>query len=175
MTEPNLTQLLVNWSKGDRAALDDLTPVVYDELRRLANYYMRRQSPDHTLQATALVNEVYLKLIDAQNVNWRDRAHFFAVAARAMRQILIDHARSHRYAKRGGGARKVEIEEAAAVIAQEQASDLIALDDALERLAALDSRKSQIVELRFFAGLNIEETAEVLKISGPTVQREWRM
>src|SRR5215216_2995404 len=174
MAENNLTQLLVAWGNGEEWALDKLTPIIYEELRRVASYYMRRQRPGHTLQPTALVNEAYLKLIDTKNVGWKDRTHFFAVAAQAMRQILIDHARSHRYAKRGGGAIKVELDEATAV-AREQAADLIALDDALKTLAAMDPRKSQIVELRFFGGLSIEETAEALKISSPTVQREWRM
>lgn len=174
MTELNVTQLLLDWSNGDRSALESLTTLIYDELRRLARHYMRRQRPGHTLQATALVGEVYIKLINTKNVNWKNRAHFFAVAAQAMRQILIDHARSHKYAKRGGGAFKVELEDVA-VMAREQASDLVALDDALKSLAAIDPRKSQIVELRFFGGLTIEETAEVMKISAPTVQREWKV
>jgi len=174
MTKLNVTQLLLDWSNGDKAALDKLTPLIYDELHRLANSYMRKQSPGHTLQATALVNEIYIKLINTKNVSWKDRAHFFAVAAQAMRQILIDHARSHKYAKRGGGAHKVELDEVA-VVAQEQAAILIALDDALRSLSDIDQRKSQIVELRFFGGLSIEETAEVMKISTPTVEREWRL
>jgi RNA polymerase sigma-70 factor (ECF subfamily) len=174
MTKLNVTQLLLDWSNGDKSALDRLTPLIYDELHRLANFYMRKQSPGHTLQATALVNEIYIKLINTKNVNWKDRAHFFAVAAQAMRQILIDHARSHKYAKRGGDARKVELDEVA-IIAQEQAAILIALDDALKSLSVIDQRKSQIVELRFFGGLSIEETAEVMKISTPTVEREWRL
>jgi RNA polymerase sigma-70 factor, ECF subfamily len=174
MTKLNVTQLLLDWSNGDKSALDRLTPLIYDELHRLANFYMRKQSPGHTLQATALVNEIYIKLINTKNVNWKDRAHFFAVAAQAMRQILIDHARSHKYAKRGGDARKVELDEVA-IIAQEQAAILIALDDALKSLSVIDQRKSQIVELRFFGGLSIEETAEVMKISTPTIEREWRL
>lgn len=171
---PNeVTQLLINWSNGDKAALDDLVPMVQAELRRIARRYMRREDPGHTLQTSALINEAYIRLIDQQDVQWQNRAHFFAVAAQVMRHILVDHARRHAYAKRGGGARKVSLDEAT-VSTEQRAAELIALDDALNKLAALDPRKSKIIELRFFGGLNIEETAEAMKISSPTVQREWR-
>lgn len=165
--------MLVDWSNGNKAALDQLMPLVYQELRRLASHYLRKERPDHTLQSLALVNEAYLRLVDYSNLRWQDRAQFFGLAAQVMRRILIDHARSHQYAKRGGGSRKVELDEAA-VLSEERASDLVALDDALTHLAAVDPRKSQVVELRFFGGLNIEETAEVLNVSSMTIQREWR-
>jgi RNA polymerase sigma factor (TIGR02999 family) len=171
---PNeVTQLLIDWSKGDRAALDELIPLVQAELRRLARHYMARESPDHTLQTSALINEAYIRLIDQQEMRWQNRAHFFGVAAQVMRHILIDHARSHTYAKRGGGARKVPLEEAM-IVNEKRAEELVALDDALKKLADLDPRKSRIIELRFFGGLSIEETAEALKISRITVTREWR-
>jgi RNA polymerase sigma factor (TIGR02999 family) len=171
---PNeVTQLLINWSQGDRKALDDLIPLVQVELRRLARHYMAREKPDHTLQTSALINEAYIRLIDQQNVPWQNRAHFFAVSAQVMRHILVDHARKHRYAKRGGGAPQVSLDEAVARVDQ-KADELVALDEALKSLAKLDPRKSQIIELRFFGGLNLDETAEVMKISSPTVQREWR-
>lgn len=173
-SQGEITQLLLQWSGGDEAALNKLMPLIYDELRRRAGYYLNYQRPGHTLQATALVNEAFIRLIDVKNVRWQDRAHFFAVAAKVMRNILVDHARSHHALKRGGGGQAISLKEVA-VIAQEQASELIVLDDALKSLAALDPRKSEIVELRFFGGLSIEETAEVLKVSSPTVQREWRM
>jgi RNA polymerase sigma-70 factor (ECF subfamily) len=168
-----ITQLLINWSQGDKVALDQLVPLVYPELRLLAKRYMGREAPEHTLQTSALINEAYLKLVDQKNVKWQNRAHFFAVAAQVMRHILVDHARTRNYAKRGGGAPKLPLDEATALIDQ-RAAELIALDDALQDLAALDSRKSQIIELRFFGGLSMEETAEVMKISPSTVQREWR-
>jgi len=171
---PNeVTQLLITWSNGDKAALDQLIPLVHAELRRLARHHMGRENPGHTLQTSALINEAYLRLVDQQNVPWQNRAHFFAVSAQVMRHILIDHARSHAYAKRGGGVRKVPLDEAVA-LNDRRANELIALDDALNILAALDTRKSQIIELRFFGGLSIEETAEALKISPITVTREWR-
>ena len=171
---PNeITRLLLNWSQGDRAALDRLVPLVYDELRRLARHFMRREREGHTLQTTALVNEAYLRLIDQRSVRWQNRAHFFAIAAQLMRRILVDHARSRRYAKRGGDARQVSFDEAA-IVSRERSAELVAIDDALTDLAAHDPRKSQIVELRFFGGLNIKETAEVMGISPTTVQREWR-
>lgn len=166
-----VTQLLIDWSKGDQAALDKLTPFVYDELHRLARHYMRRERPGHTLQTSALVNEAYLRLVD-QSVPWQNRAHFFGIAARLMRQILVDHARAHNYAKRRGGAQKVSLDQAAD-LAQARASDLVALDDALNDLAAMDPQQSRIVELRFFGGLTIEETAEVVGLSHATVEREW--
>ena len=168
-----MTQLLIDWSNGDQAALDQLVPLVNAELRRLAGRYMRRERPGHTLQTSALVNEAYLRLIDQKNVNWQNRAHFFGVAAKLMRQILIDHARTHDSAKRGGGAQQVSLDETA-VVSRERSAELLALDEALERLAEFDQRKARIVELRFFGGLNLDETAEVIGISSPTVQREWR-
>ncbi len=168
-----ITQLLMNWSQGDKSALDHLVPLVYPELRRLAKRHMGRENSAHTLQTSALINEAYLKLVDQQNVKWQNRAHFFAVAAQVMRHILVDHARTRNYAKRGGGAPKLPLDEAAA-LTEQRAGQLIALDDALRDLAALDERKSQIIELRFFGGLSLEETAEVMKISQSTVQREWR-
>lgn len=168
-----VTQLLVDWSNGNKTALDQLMPLVYQELRRLASRYLRKERRDHTLQSTALVNEAYLRLVEYSNLRWQDRAQFFALAAQLMRRILIDHARSHRYEKRGGGATKVSLDEAA-ILSIERAADLVALDDALTSLAAVDPRKSQVVELRFFGGLNIEETAEVMKVSSMTIQREWR-
>jgi RNA polymerase sigma factor (TIGR02999 family) len=164
---------LVDWSNGDQAALDKLLPLVNAELRQLARRYMRRESPGHTLQTSALVNEAYLRLIDQKQVQWQNRAHFFGIAAQLMRRILIDHARSHHYAKRGGGAIKVSLDEAAAVT-EARAAELLAVDEALEKLTAMDARKGRIVELRFFGGLTEEETAEVMDISTPTVQREWR-
>jgi len=168
-----LTQLLHSWSNGDDQALDKLIPLVYAELRKLARRHMGRENSDHTLQTSALINEAYLKLIDQQSVQWQNRAHFFAVAAQVMRHILIDHARAHRFAKRGAGAVKVSLDETA-VLTDERASELVALDDALTSLASFDSRKSRIVELRYFGGLSIEETAEIMKISPVTVTREWR-
>lgn len=147
-------------------------PLVYQELRRLARHYMRRERAGHTLQTSALVNEAYLKLVDHKGMRWQNRAHFYAVASQAMRRILVDHARSRHYAKRGGGAQMVELDEAATV-ARKQAADLVALDDALTALSAIDPRKSQVVEMRYFGGMSVEETAEVLGISGVTVMREW--
>ncbi|MEK6405374.1 MAG: sigma-70 family RNA polymerase sigma factor [Acidobacteriota bacterium] len=172
-SQNEVTQLLLDWGKGDRAALDKLVPVVYQELRRLAAYHMRRERPGHTLQTSALVNEAYMRLVDYRDMRWQSRAHFFAVAAQAMRRILVEHARKRHFAKRGGGALKVSFDEAA-IVSQDQSAELVALDDALTSLEALDPRKSRIVELRYIGGLNIEETAEVLDISPATVQREWR-
>lgn len=173
LSQNQVTQLLLDWGNGDKAALDKLVPVVYQELRRLAAYYMRRERPGHTLQTSALVNEAYMRLVDYSQMRWQSRAHFFAVAAQAMRRILVEHARKRHFAKRGGGALKVSFDEAA-IVSQEQAADLVALDDALTSLEAMDERKARIVELRYIGGLNIEETAEVLSISPATVQREWR-
>jgi RNA polymerase sigma factor (TIGR02999 family) len=170
----NVTQLLRAWSDGDRTALEELTPLVYAELRRLAKRCMAAEGPDHTLQATALVHEAYLRLTDSQNIVWKSRAHFFALSARLMRRILVDFARGRRYEKRGGGKRPVSLEEIT-VVTPEKAPYLIALDDALNRLAEVDSRKSEVVELRFFGGLSVDETAEVLKISRMTVMRDWSM
>jgi RNA polymerase sigma factor (TIGR02999 family) len=171
-TQHEVTRLLAEWRGGNRDALEKLTPLVYGELHRLARRYLSRERPGHTLQATALVNEAYLRLIDQQKSDWQDRAHFFAVAARIMRHLLIDHARSRRYAKRGGGAVQVSLEEGAAVT-PEPSVDLLALDEALDRLAAIDERKVVIVELRYFSGLSVEETAEAMRLSEITVKREW--
>ncbi len=170
---PEVTQLLLDWNNGDQAALDELLPLVNVELRLLAKRYMRRESPGHTLQTSALVNEAYLRLIDQKHVQWQNRAHFLGIAAQLMRRILIDHARSHHYAKRGGGALRVSLDESAAVT-EAKAAELMAVDEAVQKLAALDARKGRIVELRFYGGLTEEETAEVLGVSIPTVQREWR-
>ena len=169
----DITQLLSDWSKGDRSALNKLAPLVHTELRRIARRQMNQERVGHTLQATALVNEAYLKLAGQKEFQWQDRAHFYAVCAQVMRHILIDHARSHARDKRGGGAVQVSLDEAA-LVAEETVVDFIALDDALRALEAFDSQKSKIVELRYFAGLGIEETAEVLSISPTTVRREWR-
>lgn len=169
-----VTQLLVAWSEGNQAALDELMPLVERELHRLAHHYMRRENAGQTLQTTALVNEAYLRLIEQKHVHWKNRAHFFALSAELMRRILVDLARKRRYAKRGGGAYKVSFDDAM-IVSPERGRDLIALDEALKRLAALDPRKSKIVELRFFGGLSVEETAEALHISGVTVMREWSM
>ena len=168
-----VTQLLVDWSNGDQAALQKLLPLVNVELRRVAGRYMRKEAQGHTLQTSALVNEAYLRLVDQKKVRWQNRAQFFGIAAQLMRRILIDHARRHRYAKRGGAARRVTLDEGA-IVAEARAVELLALDHALERLAVLDARKGRVVELRFFGGLSLEETAEVMGISSPTVQREWR-
>ncbi|MGH9843929.1 MAG: sigma-70 family RNA polymerase sigma factor [Blastocatellia bacterium] len=169
-----ITGLLVAWGNGDEAALEKLTPLVYDELHRLAKRRMARERPGHTLQTTALVNEAFLRLIDWKNVRWQDRAHFFGVSAQLMRHILVRFALERRQARRGGQMHRVSLDEAAAVV-PEQSLDLIALDEALGRLAALDERQSRVVELRFFAGLSIEETAEVLKVSPITVRRDWSL
>lgn len=168
----SITELLIEWREGDETALDKLMPLVYEELRRLARYYMRRERPGHTLQTAALVNEAYLRLVDHKGMRWQNRAHFYAVASQAMRRILVDHARSRQYLKRGGGNQIVGLDEAAAVV-QKQAVDIVALDDALTDLAALDPRKSQIVEMRYFGGMTVEETAEVLGLSPVTVMRDW--
>lgn len=168
-----ITQLLINWRHGDKAALDQLTPLVYEDLRRLARGFMGKERSDHTLQTSALINEAYLRLVDQDEPNWQNRAHFFAVAAQIMRHILVDHARSYGYEKRGAGAQKVGLDEVM-VFSEERARELVALDEALTSLATLDPRKSRIIELRFFGGLNIDETAEVMELSSTTVQREWR-
>ena len=167
-----VTQLLVRWREGDPAALDELMPLVYAELHRLASRHMRGERPGHTLQTSALVNEVYLKLAGHGELEWQNRAHFFAVAAQAMRRILVDHARRAGNQKRGGGARKVALEDAL-FVSDERADEVVALDDALKRLAEIAPRKSQLVELRFFGGLSIEEAAEVLQVSPGTVMRDW--
>ncbi len=167
-----VTQLLAEWSDGDNAALVELTPLVYEELRRLAHHFMEGQRPDHTLQTTALVDEAYLRLADQTSPSWQNRAHFFAVAARAMRQILVNYAKSSRAQKRGGGALKVELDEAA-IVSPEQSQAIVDLHEALERLGTLDSRKARVVELKYFGGLNHDEIAEVMKISTVTVRRDW--
>ena len=167
-----ITQLLLDWRDGDQAALDRLMPLVYDELRRMASYYLRNERPGHTLQTGALVNEAYVRLVDHEQIAWQNRAHFFGVAAQAMRRILVDHARTRNYQKRGGAAQRVSLDQAADVTG-ERAAELIALDEALKELARLDPRKSQVVELRYFGGLSMEETAEVLGISTATVSRDW--
>jgi RNA polymerase sigma factor (TIGR02999 family) len=167
-----ITQLLHQWREGNREALDQLMPLIYDELRRLAGHYLKSERPSHTLQATALVNEAYIRLVD-MDVPWEDRAHFFAVAARLLRRILVDHAKSHRRAKRGGGQAQVTLNEY--VASGETDKDIIALDDSLRSLAEFDERKSQIIELHFFGGLTYEEMAEALRISPATVHRELRL
>ena len=169
-----ITKLLVAWSDGDQTALDKLVPLVYDELRRVARRYMNRESPGHLLQTTALVNEAYMRLIDANQVKWQNRAHFFAISARVMRRILVDFARRGAKLKRGGNAIEVSFDEALGVSAK-RGADLVAIDDALTSLAELDPRQSQVVELRFFGGLKDNEIAEVLKVSHGTVRRDWRL
>jgi RNA polymerase sigma-70 factor (ECF subfamily) len=163
--------LLRAWSDGDRDALDRLTPIVYDELHRLASHYMRGERPGHSLQTSALVNEAYMRLVDYKGMLWQNRAHFFAVSAQLMRRILVEHARRHNL-KRGGGVQHVSLEETA-VVGSDQSADLVALDEAMDALARLDPRKVQVVEMRFFGGLSVEETAEVLKVSSVTVMRDW--
>jgi len=167
----NISKLLRAWSDGDQAALNGLTPIVHEELRRLAHRYMKRERPGHTLQTTALVNEAYMRLVDYKRMRWQDRAHFFAVAAQVMRRILVDYARSHNI-KRGAGVPHVQLEDVA-VVSRDRTADLVALDDAMDALARLDPRKVQIIEMRFFGGLSVEETAEVLKVSPATVRRDW--
>jgi len=167
-----ITQLLHAWQGGDERALQRLTPVVYQELHRMAQHYMARERGDHTLQTTALINEVYLRLVNVKEVQWHDRAHFFAISAQLMRRILTDFARSHGYQKRGGGARHVPLDEAC-LASPEPGVDLVALEQALTRLGETDDRKSKVVELRFFGGMTVEETAEVLQISAETVMRDW--
>jgi len=168
----DVTLLLAELTKGNERAASRLIPLVYDELRRLAGHYMRRERPDHTLQATAVVHEAYLKLVEQRSVDWQGRAHFFGIAAQIMRRILIDHARGHLREKRGGRQEAVPLEEAL-VFSPQQSHELLKLDDSLDRLAALDPRQAKIVELRFFGGLTVEETAEVLGISPKTVKRDW--
>jgi len=177
MQEPPgaVTGWLIAWSGGDDSALQHLMPVVHAELRRLARREMRRERPGHTLQTTALVNEAYMRLVDLGGVSWNDRAHFFAMSARLMRRILVDHARSRLYLKRGGGAKVVSLDDGLAVANDPRSPNLVALDDALEALAKLDERKSQVVELRFFGGLSVEDTAAALHVSPSTVLRDWRL
>ena len=166
-----MSGLLRAWSDGNRDALDKLTPIVYDELHRLARRYMSRERPGHSLQTTALVNEAYMRLVDYKDMQWQNRAHFFAVSAQLMRRILVEHARRHNL-KRGGGVQHVSLEETA-IVGGDRAADLIALDDAMVALARLDPRKVQVVEMRFFGGLSVEETAQVLNVSSVTVMRDW--
>jgi RNA polymerase sigma-70 factor, ECF subfamily len=170
----HITQLLAEWSDGNQSALDELYPLVYDELHRLARRYMSRERKGHTLQTTALINEAYVRLVDQRNVHWANRSHFFAISAQIMRRILIDHARRHAYAKRGGGAQQVSLEEAATVT-PDQSLELLRLDEALKTLSDMDPRRGQVVELRFFGGLSNEEIAGVLKVSENTVTRDWNM
>ena len=174
-TQPHqITELLAEWREGNQSALDELYPLVYDELHRLARRYMSRERKGHTLQTTALINEAYVRLVDQKNVQWANRSHFFAISAQIMRRILIDHARRYGYAKRGGGAKQVSLEEVAAIV-PEQGRELIRLDEALKSLAERDPRRSQVVELRYFGGLNNEEIAGVLNVSQNTVTRDWNM
>jgi RNA polymerase sigma factor (TIGR02999 family) len=170
----DVTQLLVAWSNGDEAARDQLLPLVYEQLHRLAHQYMNRERPGHTLQTSALVNEAFVRLVDQRNVRWQNRSHFFAIAAQMMRRVLVDYARSRQSEKRGGNAVQVSLNEEL-IVSDEQNDEVVALDEALKTLATLDQRKCQIVELRFFAGLSIEETAEVLGVSSGTIMREWTL
>jgi RNA polymerase sigma factor (TIGR02999 family) len=172
ISQQRVTELLMQWSSGDDAALAELTPLVYEELRRVAHHHLSAQRTNHTLQTTALVNEAYLRLADQTNPNWQSRAHFFAVAARAMRQILVSYARTQRAQKRGGGGARIELDEAA-ILSPEQSKEIVDLHEALERLDTLDSRKAQVVELKFFGGLSYDEIAEVLKVARVTVRRDW--
>ena len=169
-----ITRLLVAWGEGDQSALEELAPLVHSELHRLAHEYMSRERPGHTLQTSALVNEAYVRLIEWKNARWQNRAHFFAVSAQMMRRILVDFARDRRYLKRGGGALRVSLAEAAS-LTEQRGADLIALDEALTALAEVDLRKGQVVEMRFFGGLSVKEVAEVLKVSEETVMRDWRL
>jgi len=173
-SQQEVTQLLKDWSGGDEGALGKLIPLVQPELHRLAHHYMSRERAGHTLQTTALLNEAYLQLVDDPKRNWQNRTHFMAAAAQLMRRIIVDYARERRSLKRGGGALKVSLDEAA-LVTEKQSEELLALDEALERLGVQDPRQSQIVELRYFGGLTVEETAEFLKLSHRTVKREWRM
>ena len=169
-----ITQLLAEWSDGNQSALDELYPLVYEELHRLARRYMSRERKGHTLQTTALINEAYVRLVDQKNVHWANRSHFFAISAQIMRRILIDHARRHAYAKRGGGAQQVSLEEVA-IVAREQSAEIIRLDEALKILAKMDPRRCHVVELRYFGGLSNEEIAGVLNVSENTVTRDWNL
>ena len=170
----DVTQLLIAWGKGDESARDQLMPLVYEELHRLAHRHIRKERPGHTLQTSALVNEAFVRLVDQKDVHWQNRAHFFAIAAQMMRRILVDYARSRRYAKRGGDARQVTLNEEL-IMSDERSAEVVALDEALGELASIDERKSKVVELRFFGGLSIEETADVLSVSPGTVMRDWTL
>ncbi len=172
-TTEQITRLLAGWGQGDAAALDELTPLVYDELHRIAHRYMRRERPGHTLQTSALINEAYIRLIDQREAHWQNRAHFFAIASKLMRRILVDQARRKGYAKRGGNPQQVSLDEGMAA-PRSRDTDLVALDDALKGLETVDERKCRIVDMRFFGGLSLDEIAGALEISVPTVEREWR-
>jgi RNA polymerase sigma-70 factor (ECF subfamily) len=174
MASEKVTQLLSELSGGNRAVVDELTPLIYQELKRIAGGQLRRERPGHTLQATALVHEAYIKLIDQRGVSWQNRAHFFGIASQIMRRILLDYAKSQNREKRGGGLHKTSLDEGL-IVSEDRASDLVQIDQALTRLEALDARQAKVVELRFFGGLNVEETAEAMGISTPTVKREWAM
>ncbi|MCA1606358.1 MAG: sigma-70 family RNA polymerase sigma factor [Acidobacteria bacterium] len=171
--QDEVTQLLVRWSEGDTGAIEKLTPLVYDELRRLAHKYIKREREGHTLQTTALVHEAYVRLVEQKSVHWQNRAHFFAVSAKVMRRILVDYARKSGSAKRGGGAQKVTLDEGA-IISRGRASELVALDEALQGLGEIHPRRNKVVELRYFGGMNNREAAEVLKISEASIERDWR-
>jgi RNA polymerase sigma factor (TIGR02999 family) len=173
-SQANITELLVGYGRGDKEALDQLMPVVYDELRRQAARYLRREQAGHTLQTTALIHEAYMRLVDQRNVQWQNRAHFFGIAAQLMRRILVDHARTKKRVKRGGSAVRVSLGDATVAV-KGQDLDVVALDEALDRLARVDEQQSRVVELRFFSGLTVEETAEVMGISKATVKRDWSM
>ena len=173
-SQQNVTELLLDWSAGDKAALDRILPIVYNELRKQAARYLQRERAGHTLQTTALINEAYIRLVDQKNVRWQNRAHFFGISAQLMRRILVDHARAKHRTKRGGSDIRVSLSDANLVV-KETDLDIVAVDEALERLAQIDEQQSRVVELRFFAGLSVEETAEVLKISPATVKRDWSM
>ncbi|PWT87828.1 MAG: RNA polymerase subunit sigma-70 [Blastocatellia bacterium] len=173
-TQHEITGLLEEWSGGNQAALDKLYPLVYEELRRLARSYMKREAKGHTLQTTALINEAYVRMVEQKNVHWQNRSHFFAISAQIMRRILVDHARRYLHLKRGGGAKKVSLDEAM-IVASEKSEEVLMLDEALENLARLDPRRCQVVELRYFAGLDNKEIAAVLKISENTVMRDWNL
>jgi len=173
VSKPGLTELLDDWRQGDLTAIEKLTPLIYDELRRIAHRYVQRERNGHTLETTALVNEAYLRLAGQKKIEWQNRAHFFAVTAQVMRHILIDHARRRRFLKHGGDAQQVSLSEAA-MMSEQRAAELVTLDEALDELARLDGRKSRVVELRYFGGLSLEETAEVLEVSLMTVRRDWR-
>ena len=167
--------MLIELTDGNQEVVNHILPHIYDELKRLASSYLRRERSDHTLQPTALVHEAYMKLVDQKRVRWQNRAHFFGIAAQVMRRILMDHARKHQADKRGGEAEKLPIEEEILVVSHDRSAELVALDDALHTLAAMDPQKARIVELRYFGGLSIEETAEVMGVSVPTINRQWRM
>lgn len=174
-TSSEITGMLIELTEGNQEVVDRILPYIYDELRRLAGSYLRRERPDHTLQPTALVHEAYMKLIDQKKVRWQNRAHFFGIAAQVMRRLLMDHARKHLANKRGGDAEILPLEEEILVVSHDKSAELLALDDALERLSEMDPQKARVVELRYFGGLSIEETAEVIGVSVPTVNRHWKM